>query len=100
MRRRVLAIVLGSLLVVTALLKVHSLVASPFEPQLLLPHRWQHLVLMEVEVALGVWLLSGQALQAAKVAGTAFFAVAAWASIYLGWLGQESSGCFGKVGWR
>ena len=97
MRRRVLSILLGSFLLVTALLKLYSLIAAPFEPQFLLPHRWQHLVLIEVEVALGVWLLSGQALRAAKVAGIAFFALAAWASIYLGWIGEESCGCFGKV---
>jgi hypothetical protein len=87
----------GSLLLVTALLKLHGLAFSPFEPQLLLPLRWQHLVLMEVEAALGVWLLSGQALRTAKIAGIVFFGAAAGASIYLATIGQESCGCFGKV---
>lgn len=97
MLRRIPAIGVGTLLIVAALLKLHSFLFAPFEPQFLLPLRWQQLALIELEALLGVWLLSGQAWRFARWAGFLFFTAAAGASIYLAISGQSSCGCFGQV---
>lgn len=97
MTRRVLFLFVGSLLLVTALLKFHSFLLSPFVPQLLLPYRWQVLALILVEFLLALWFLSGQALAAARLMGMLFFSLAGLASLYMIWIGQTSCGCFGKI---
>lgn len=94
---RLLSIAVGLLLVVSAILKLHSFLFSPFEPHLLLPYRWQHLSLIVFESLLATWLLCGQGLATARLFGLMYFSLAALASLYMGWIGQTSCGCFGKV---
>lgn len=52
---------------------------------------------MEIETIVGIWLVSGYARRSAWLAGVALFAILAAVSAYLGWIGQTSCGCFGKV---
>jgi hypothetical protein len=52
---------------------------------------------IEVEIVLGLWLLSGWSMRAAWGMALAFFGILAGASLYMALLGQRSCGCFGPV---
>lgn len=90
-------IAIGTMLILTATLKLYDFLFVPFQPDLLLLQRWQHLVLMKIEFVLGIWLLSGLAVYVSRWVGIIFFSAAAMASIYLVLIGQPSCGCFGSI---
>jgi hypothetical protein len=52
---------------------------------------------MEVEAMVGIWLVSGYARQGAWLVAVGLFATLSAVSAYLGWIGQPSCGCFGRV---
>lgn len=52
---------------------------------------------IEFEVVLGLWLLSGKHRIGSWLAAFAAFTSFAGASFYLGWIGQTSCGCFGSL---
>ena len=52
---------------------------------------------IELEILLGLWLLSGLAKRAAWAAALVFFAAGTAANLYLAVEGQRSCGCFGRV---
>jgi hypothetical protein len=53
--------------------------------------------LIEIEIVIGVWLLTGLAPCAAWLAALVFFSLGAVANLYLALEGQRSCGCFGKL---
>jgi hypothetical protein len=94
---RVLSIVLGVLLLATAGLKIHGLYTDPYAQESILLTPRLLVAVIEVEILLGLWLLSGLAMRAAWLAALAFFAAGASANVYLAVEGQRSCGCFGRV---
>jgi hypothetical protein len=87
----------GALLLGAAALKAHGLATDPLaqdsptlSPRLLI-------ATIEVEILLGLWLLSGWAPRAARLASISFFVILAASSLYLALQGQTSCGCFGRV---
>jgi hypothetical protein len=52
---------------------------------------------IELEITLGVWLLSGWFQRGAWLGALGFFGVLAGVSLYLALIGQRSCGCFGRV---
>jgi len=93
----VLSIVLGVFLLVTAGLKIHGLYTDPYSQESVLLTPRLLVAVIEVEILLGLWLLSGLAMRAAWLAALAFFAAGAAANVYLAVEGQRSCGCFGAV---
>jgi hypothetical protein len=93
----VVRIVLGLLLLATAGLKIHGLYTDPYSQESILLSPRMIVAVIELEVLLGLWLLSGFAVRAARVAALVFFALGAAGSLYLAIEGQASCGCFGRV---
>lgn len=58
--------------------------------------RWQF-AFIELEILLGLWLISGLYPRGAWVAGVTGFGLLAGVSLYLAALGSPSCGCFGKL---
>ena len=94
---RVVATTLGLWLLTTALLKVQGLSGGTLGQSLVWFTPSVQLAAVEIEVVLGLWLLSGWARRAAWLVSLTFFLVLAGVSFYLGWIGQSSCGCFGRI---
>jgi hypothetical protein len=92
-----LRIALGVFLLVTAGLKLHGLVVDPLAGDSFLASPRLQIAAIEVELLLGLWLLSGWQLCAARLVALAFFGILASASLWLALQGQSSCGCFGRV---
>lgn len=92
-----LSIVLGVFLLATAGLKIHGLYTDPYAQESILLTPRLLVAVIEVEILLGLWLLSGLAMRGAWLAALAFFAAGASANVYLAVEGQRSCGCFGRV---
>jgi hypothetical protein len=90
-------VVLGVLLLAAAGLKAHGLALEPTGEHTLLSSPRLQIATVEVEVLLGLWLLSGQARRAAWAVALGFFGILAGVSLYLALIGQRSCGCFGEV---
>lgn len=88
---------LGLFLLVTAGLKIHGLVVDPYGQENFLALPWLQVLTIEVEILLGLWLLSGVQLRWALVASLLLFCVFACLSFTLAWQGQEDCECFGAV---
>jgi len=52
---------------------------------------------IEYELLLGAWLLSGRFRMAAWILAVATFTTFAGVSFYQGWIGEASCGCFGRL---
>lgn len=94
---RVVAVVLGMLLLSTAGLKLWGAQVSPFAQ-----YGWLHTPTVQIavvvwEVVLGVWLVCGVYQVFAWWASVGTFASFAFVSGYLGWMGQANCGCFGTI---
>lgn len=94
---RAVAILVALFLVVSAGLKLHSLLYRPFAAGSPFLSRTMEYALLEVEVLLALWLLSGWRRSWAWLATSVTFGVFALASLYMAWLGRSSCGCFGEV---
>ncbi len=53
--------------------------------------------IIETEALLGLWLMTGLYVRAARWIALSFFGVLASVSLYLAFLGESSCGCFGRV---
>lgn len=82
----------GALLLVAALLKMRQLL-TPAIPD----NRAWHILQVEVELVLGLWLIGGIYRLAAWVAAVGFFTVAAAVSLWGLLRGNASCGCFGEL---
>lgn len=78
-------------------LKIHALAVDPLSQDGFVTSPWLHLAMLEVELLMGLWLISGfEARKAWRVALVLFLGLSA-ISLYQGLTGQASCGCFGKV---
>src|SRR5438876_300801 len=96
-RFHLLRILLGSVLLAAASLKLHGFVTDPFSQQSFLGSARLEIATIEVEILLGLWLLSGLVLGAAWMAAAVFFSILASASLYMALTGQRSCACLGSV---
>lgn len=88
---------LGLVLLVTAGLKAHGLTIDPLAQNSFLGSPRLLVATIEIEIILGLWLLSGWWARAGWMATLGFFAILAGVSFYLARVGQASCGCFGTV---
>ena len=95
--RSILAKLLGCFLLLAAILKAHGLFTDPYGQENFLSPLWLQFLSIEVELLLGLWLLSGMRPRLAWWVTLSFFAILAGMSFLLAWQGQASCGCFGKV---
>jgi hypothetical protein len=84
-------------LLVAAGLKAHGLAVDPYASDSIFFTPRLQIATIEVEVFLGLWLLSGWSAHAARVTAVGFFALLASVSFYLALTGQRSCGCLGRV---
>jgi len=88
---------LGLVLLVAAGLKGHELALDPLADDSFLASPRLQIALVELEILLGLWLLSGLARRGAWVAALGFFIAVAGVSLYMALAGQTSCGCFGRL---
>src|SRR5262249_30682715 len=97
---KVIRLSVGAFLLKAAGLKTHGLVTDPLAQDSLLVTPRVLIATIEIEIVLGLRLLSGRAARASRVAAVTFFGLLAAASLYLAIDGQPSCGCFGRVSVR
>lgn len=95
--QRSLTILLGSLLLSAAGLKIHALIVDPLSQDGFITSSWVHLLMIEAELVIGLWLLSGIAKWVGWIIALVLFAGLTLISFYQGLTGQASCGCFGTV---
>ena len=89
--------VLGLLLLSAAGLKAHAFWSETAQPIMLLSSPRAQVAIIETEALLGLWLMTGLYVRAARWIALSFFGVLASVSLYLAFLGESSCGCFGRV---
>lgn len=94
---RMVRAAVGLFLLVAASLKIHALASDPFAEDSLLASPRLLVAAIELEIVLGLWLLSGWFPRAGWIAALGFFGIATATNLYLGVSGQTSCGCFGHV---
>jgi hypothetical protein len=88
---------LGVLLLAAAALKLHGLAIDPAgRSGLFSAPEWQ-VAVVEIEILLALWLLSGNRPIGSWITALLAFGSFAVASFYQGWIGYASCGCFGRV---
>ncbi len=96
-KSHVVRFILGVVLLLSAGFKAHSLWTDPVPVfGLFTSPRWQ-VALIELEVLLGLWLVSGLYRRGAWLSAVGAFGALAAVSLYLALSGQPSCGCFGKL---
>ncbi len=94
---RIVMTLAGAILIVAALLKSHQLLTEP----ILADGFWESwlffVIQIPLELALGIWLMSGLFRKAAWLAGLFAFAVFIGVTLFKAIAGWESCGCFGKI---
>jgi hypothetical protein len=95
-RYHALRIIVGCFLLAAAALKIHDLFFASSSQGTLVGSPRLVFALIQIEVFLGLWLLSGWAKQLAWLIALGFFAVLACFSLYLALEEQPSCGCFGQ----
>ncbi len=89
--------VLGLLLVTAAGLKGWQLLTEPVANADIWSNRGFLILTVELELALGLWLLSGLFKRAAYIAAVGCFSLFCCVTLYKALAGYGSCGCFGKV---
>jgi hypothetical protein len=97
LRWKLLSRALAGLLLLAAFLKANGLGFETVASRGIFSGPEFQIALVEVEIVLGIWLLSGKNPAGAWIASLLIFTGFAGASFYLGWIGQASCGCFGRV---
>jgi hypothetical protein len=88
---------IGLLLLVAAFLKAQGLGVETVASVGVFSAAELQVVVVELEIFLGIWLLSLKKPAGAWIASLLTFGVFAGTSLYLGLLGQSSCGCFGQL---
>ena len=88
---------LGTLLIVAAALKGHQLLTEPLANQDVWSYRPVLILLVECELALGLWLVSGLLPRLAWLTALACFSFFCVVTLYKALTGAASCGCFGAV---
>jgi len=97
-RLRFLApLLVGVLLLASAGLKADQLLLDEASQEGLLGSRWFLMALVECELLLGVWLLSGIFSRRCRQVVLAVFAMFAIVALQKGFSGESSCGCFGRL---
>lgn len=94
---RVISRLVGLLLLVAAGLKLSGFNVDPVVRSGQLNASWVQLVLIQFEILLGIWLLSGWKQAGSWLATVITFTGFAAYSLYAALIGQTSCGCFGKL---
>jgi hypothetical protein len=89
--------VFGVLLLAAAALKAHGLGLEPVGRMGVFSTPEAQLAIIELELLLGLWLISGMYAIGSWLAAVLTFGGFAAASFYMGWVGQSSCGCLGRV---
>lgn len=94
-RLHVVPLFIGIVLIIAAGFKGYELAAGPTDRSNSWQPRWLLIALVEFELGLGVWLISG--FRSALARGIAFVCFAGFAAVnaYKTWAGDVSCGCFG-----
>jgi hypothetical protein len=90
-------ILLGCLFLSAASLKIFGLRVETVAPDSVWSSVYLQMAAIELEIILGLWLLSGRAPRAAWAAALAAFTILAGVSLHLALTGQPSCSCFGRV---
>jgi methylamine utilization protein MauE len=90
-------ILVGLVLLVAAVLKGYELATEPVPETSLFTARWFLTGLVEFELMLGLWLVSGLHARASRSAALLSFTAFGIITLYKGVSGEASCGCFGKV---
>lgn len=88
---------LGVVLLLVAGLKVYGLAVEPVSPQGIFSAAWFQMLLIQCELCLGMWLLSGKQAPVAWLTTCMMFTTFAAVSLYHATIGQASCGCLGVV---
>ena len=88
---------LALLLITGAILKGWQLLTEPIANNDIFSYRPFLILVVESELALGIWLLSGLFKKAAWLTALSCFALFSFITLYKGLAGAESCGCFGSV---
>src|SRR5687767_4532346 len=94
---RLVSKILGGLLLAAAVLKLQGLGTDPVTRLGVFSTPEFQLFVVEFEVFLGVWLLSGKRPLGSWLLALTTFGLFAAVSFYQGWIGQASCGCFGRL---
>jgi len=78
-------------------LKAHGLTLDPLSQDSFLSSPRLLIASIQLEVLLGLWLLSGRSQRGVRWVSLVFFGMLAVISAYLGLVGQASCGCLGRV---
>lgn len=89
--------ILGLLLLTAAALKGHELLTVPVPNQNLWSGRPFLICQVELELTLGIWLLSGVCKRLAWLIALSCFGLFCCVTLYKGVTGAASCGCFGRV---
>ncbi len=89
--------ILAVILLVSAVLKGWELLTLPMAEIDIWSNRPFQIFVVQFEIALGIWLISGMFKKAAWVAALGCFTVFSVMTVYLGLTGAASCGCFGPV---
>ncbi|MFO0811222.1 MAG: DUF1573 domain-containing protein [Gemmataceae bacterium] len=90
-------VVVGGLLIVAAALKGYELLFGPPPEGGILQARWLQFLLIELEAALGAWLISGYRRRLAGIVAVACFAAFATVNADKILRGERHCGCFGLI---
>ena len=88
---------LGILLIIAGALKGWQLLTEPVANNSIWSYRPFLILTVEFELALGIWLLCGLFKKAAWLAALICFSLFSFITLYKGFSGAESCGCFGSV---
>jgi hypothetical protein len=94
---RAIPVLIGVVLLTAAALKIQQLATDASQENSLFTSRWLLTGLVEFELALGLWLLSGAHPKQARRMALAAFAGFCFVSLYQARTGAPSCGCFGKI---
>jgi hypothetical protein len=94
---RGIPVLLGVVLLTAATLKTHQLATGTSQENGLFTSRWLLIGLVELELALGFWLLAGAYPKQARRMALAVFAGFSLVSLHQALTGAPSCGCFGKI---
>jgi hypothetical protein len=91
------SILLGLLLLTSAILKLSGDAPASLGQNSVLFSPPVRMLTIEAELLLGLWLVSGWQAGAARLAALSFFGLLAAVSLWLALEGQSSCGCFGRI---
>ena len=94
---RVMRVFIAVVVLTAAAMKAHQLATTPDLGKGLLHARWFNILVVEFELAFGIWLLVGLMPKMTWLVSVGCFAVFASVSFYKGIAGEASCGCFGAA---